>query len=58
VVEKLVDSLGGMSGTLAALGLVASRIFKNQFAEGINNALHNFRTFTGSSIHELQRLKE
>jgi hypothetical protein len=48
-IEKLVDSLGGMSGVLSVVGVMVTRIFSSQISDGINNALNNFKIFTGAA---------
>ena len=58
VVEKLVDAMGGMPGLLSLLGAMITRIFKDDLSLGINNALHNFKNFTGASKAELNNLKQ
>ena len=58
VVEKLVDAIGGMPGILSIVGVLITSIFKDELSNGINNALHNFKNFTGASKEELKRLKK
>ena len=40
---SVTTGLGGVSGTLLQLGGIASRLFKNQIAEGIDNTALNLR---------------
>ena len=50
-VKILIDSMGGVKGVVAGLGLVLTTVFKNNITDGINNALHNFRNFYISAIY-------
>lgn len=56
-IEKLVDSLGGMSGVLGMIGVLATRIFQGQISQGINNAFNNFKVFTGAAKQGMETLQ-
>lgn len=56
-IKILIDSMGGVKGVVAGLGLALTTVFKNNITDGINNALHNFRNFTGVSKKELESLQ-
>lgn len=57
-VELFVDGLGGMKGVLFSLISVFSTLFKDQLGTGINNALQNFRNFTGASSKEIAKMQK
>jgi hypothetical protein len=58
MVEKMIDAMGGLPGILSVAGILLTSIFKDDIANGINNALHNFKNFTGASKAELDTLKQ
>ena len=56
-VSLFIDSLGGIKGVLPGIGILLTSIFKEDMANGINNALQNFKLFTGVAQSELSQLK-
>ena len=36
-IDKLIDSIGGLPGVIAALGMIFTKVFKVQMAEGVND---------------------
>jgi hypothetical protein len=36
-IDKLIDSIGGLPGVIAALGMIFTKVFKVQMGEGVNN---------------------
>ena len=57
-VETFVDAIGGMPGILALVGVIGTRVFGEQIATGINNAMHSLKNFTGVSLLEMKALKK
>lgn len=57
-IKSLVDSVGGLKGVLFAVGTVATSVFKEQMAAGINNSLQNFRIFSGAAQSEMQKMQQ
>ena len=57
-IETLIDSMGGMPGILMLIGMIGTRVFEDQIANGINNAVHSIKNFTGVSMLEIKQLKK
>ena len=50
-VDKLIDSIGGLKGVLAAIGVIATQVFSKQLETGIKNAATNLnKIFYGDKI--------
>ena len=58
VVETFIDAIGGMPGILALVGVIGTKVFGDQIANGINNAMHSLKNFTGISLLEMKALKK
>ena len=58
LIERMIDSFGGLPGILSVAGILITSIFRDELAGGINNALHNFKNFSGASKAELDTMKQ
>ena len=45
-VDRLIDSLGGLKGTLAAIGTIVTKIFSQQLSQGLSNLAYNIKMST------------
>lgn len=45
-VDKLIDSLGGLKGTLAAIGTIVTKMFSQQLSQGLSNLAYNIKMST------------
>ena len=57
MVDKFVDSVGGLQGVLTGLGIVITRVFKEQLASSLKNAAYNMQTLTISGREKIQDSK-
>ncbi len=57
-VGGLIDSMNGFPGVLSMIGMVATTVFGKQMAAGINDAVHNFRVFTGYAEQSANKLRD
>lgn len=57
-VGGLIDSMNGFPGVLSMIGVVATTVFGKQMAAGINDAVHNFRVFTGYAEQSANKLRD
>ena len=48
-INLIIDSLGGLKGVLASIGVLATTVFKNQFASGLNKIVTGFQYLSTSS---------
>ena len=53
-----IDSVGGVKGVLLLLGSVLTKVFGTQMAASINNAVQNFRVFSGLAAEEAAKVKK
>lgn len=56
-IDNLIDSMGGLPGVLAALGLIFTRVFKNQMTEGINNLAFSLQSLIGITETSAEKVK-
>jgi hypothetical protein len=40
-VDKTIDSLGGLKGVLSTIGVLMTKVFSDQMAQGLRNMAHN-----------------
>ena len=57
LIKQVIDAAGGVKGVLAGIGLIVTSVFKEQMATSINNALHNFKIFSGVAVQEMNAVK-
>ena len=57
-VSSIIDAMGGLKGVLGLVGMMVLKAFGPDLTQGINNALSNFRIFTGAAQADLQSLKK
>ena len=57
-IDNLIDSIGGLPGVLAALGLIFTRVFKNQMTEGINNLAFSLQSLIGITETSAEKVKK
>ena len=57
VVEKLVDSMGGLPGVLGLVGTIMTRVFSSQIATSIDNMAFNVRSMLGMVKKETDQFK-
>ena len=50
--------MGGLPGVLAALGLIFTRVFKNQMTEGINNLAFSLQSLIGITETSAEKVKK
>ena len=55
---QFIDSAGGVKGVLLLLGSVVMRVFNTEISNGINNAIQNFRIFSGITQTETAQIKK
>jgi hypothetical protein len=48
LVDDFISSLGGLKGSLTAIGAIVTKVFSNQIAQGLSNAAYNIRMMTAS----------
>jgi hypothetical protein len=51
-IDKLIDSMGGMKGVLAAVSQLLLHSFSKQAADGIRNMVYNMKGFVGLNQKE------
>jgi hypothetical protein len=57
-VSSVINAMGGIKGVLGAVGLIITKIYGSDLANGINNALTNFKMFTGVAQQEMGKVKK
>jgi hypothetical protein len=55
-VDALIDGMGGLSGVLGVVGAVITTVFADNLAKGIQNAVYNFKVFTGQAQDDADAL--
>lgn len=58
LISSMIDSMGGLKGVLGLAGVLITRVFQQDLSNGINNALQNFRVFSGVADKEIQQIRE
>ena len=48
-VDALIDGMGGLKGVLGVVGSIITSVFAKDLAKGIDNAIYNFKVFTGEA---------
>lgn len=46
-IDKLISSIGGLPGVIAALGMIFTKVFKVQMGEGVNNLVFGLQSLVG-----------
>ena len=46
-IHTLIEGMGGLKGVLGLIGSLVTTIFADNLAKGIQNAVHNFKVFSG-----------
>lgn len=57
-VSAVIDSMGGLKGIIGLAGIMLTKYFGADLTQGINNALSNFRIFTGVAQEDMAALKK
>ena len=57
LIDKFVDSAGGLKGILAMLAGILTRMFSQQMARGLEDMVYNFKSFFGIAKKEAVDLK-
>lgn len=57
-ISDFIDSIGGVKGVLLLLSTIITRVFSNEIANGINNAIQNMRVFSGVTNTESMKIKQ
>lgn len=57
LIDKFVDSAGGLKGILTMLAGVLTKLFNQQLAHGMENMVYNFKSFFGLAKKEAVSLK-
>lgn len=57
-IDKLIDSIGGLPGVIAALGMIFTKVFKVQMGEGVNNLIFGLQSLVGLTKKSAVSLKQ
>ena len=57
-VSAIIDAMGGLKGVMGLAGMMLLKYFGSDLTQGINNALSNFRIFTGAAQEDMAALKK
>lgn len=57
-IDKLIDSIGGLPGVIAALGMIFTKVFKVQMGEGVNNLVFGLQSLVGLTKKSAVSLKQ
>lgn len=57
-IDKLIDSIGGLPGVIAALGMIFTKVFKVQMAEGVNDLVFRLQSLVGLTKKSAVSLKQ
>ena len=57
-VSSIIDAMGGLKGVVSLAGMLLLKYFGSDLTQGINNALSNFRIFTGAAQEDMAALKK
>jgi hypothetical protein len=57
-ISSVIDAFGGLKGVLSFAGILLVKYFGTDLSQGINNALANFRIFTGAAQEDMATLKK
>ena len=55
-VDNLIDGMGGLKGVLGVVGALITTVFADGLAKGIQNAVYNFKVFTGQAQQDADAL--
>ena len=56
-VDKVIDSVGGLSGVLSTLGVIATKVFSEQIAAGLRNMAYNLQMSTATGRDYIKKQK-
>lgn len=56
-VDTVIDSMGGLKGVLTTIGLVATKVFSEQMAQGLRNSVYNLQMATGAGRDHIKKEK-
>lgn len=57
-IDKLISSIGGLPGVIAALGMIFTKVFKVQMGEGVNNLVFGLQSLVGFTKKSAVSLKQ
>ena len=57
-IDKLISSIGGLPGVIAALGMIFTKVFKVQMGEGVNNLVFGLQSLVGLTKKSAVSLKQ
>lgn len=57
-IDKLISSIGGLPGVIAALGMIFTKVFKVQMGEGVNNLVFGLQSLIGLTKKSAVSLKQ
>ena len=57
-VDHLIDNLGGLKGTLSAIGAIVTKLFANQISQGLTNMVYNVKMLTKSGREAEQQSRK
>lgn len=57
-IDKLIDSIGGLPGVIAALGMIFTKVFKVHMAEGVNDLVFSLQSLVGLTKKSAVSLKQ
>lgn len=57
-IDKLISSIGGLPGVIAALGMIFTKVFKVQMGEGVNNLIFGLQSLVGLTKKSAVSLKQ
>ena len=58
MVEKLIDSMGGFSGVLSGLGMLAFKVFDKQINEGLQKSIQSMYSMSAAGQHQNDLLRQ
>lgn len=57
-VGGFIDSIGGLGGVLSTFGLILTKVFATQMADGFRNLVYNIKMSTDAGKYAVQQAKE
>lgn len=57
-IDKFVDALGGIPGTLGLIGSIVTKVFSSQIGQSIERGIQSFKVFTGVARVEANSVRE
>lgn len=57
-IDRFVDALGGIPGTLGLIGSIVTKVFSSQIGQSIERGIQSFKVFTGVARVEANSVRE